>query len=254
MASEAEYAPVLRVESGGAAVRLTLNRPAKRNALNCELNRALAEACRKVPDDAALVVLSGAGPDFCAGSDLFDLYQADRAEAERVLRLEIEACHALAALPQLTVVVLHGRCRGGGAILPLYCDLRIGCAGVSFALPEASLGWAPPYGIERMLGRFPRSSALEVLLSGRVCGDQEALRMGWIDTLVGPDPAEAQGQAALLAERDPRVVRDILGLAGPRDAGQMRGADEKALAAFLNHFDTELARRRVADFVERKRR
>jgi len=248
-----QYAPVLTVESGGAVVRLTLNRPAKRNALNCELNRALAEACRKVPDDAVVVVLSGAGPEFCAGSDLFDLYQADRAEAERVLRLEIEACRALAALPQLTVAVLHGRCRGGGAILPLYCDLRIGCAGVSFALPEASLGWAPPYGIERMLGRLSRSLALEVLLSSRVCGDQEALRMGWIDSLAGSD-AEAHAQVARLAETNPRVLRDLLGLAGPREAGQMRAADEAALAAFLNHFDTDLARRRVADFVERKRR
>src|ERR1017187_1048595 len=93
---------ILLIEQKGPILWLTLNRPSKYNALSVELNEALLRACRAVTDDVAVVVLRGEGKHFCVGSDLKDLYRVDRAEADRVLRIEMEACQALAALPQLT--------------------------------------------------------------------------------------------------------------------------------------------------------
>jgi enoyl-CoA hydratase/carnithine racemase len=243
---------VLLVERQGTVFSITLNRPAKYNALNVALNRDLLRALQSVSSDVTVVVLRGAGKHFCAGSDLHDLYRVDRREAERVIRLEMEACSLLAALPQLTVAVLHGKCFGGGAFLPLYCDLRLGRAGVEFALPEVSLGWVPPYGLERLLAGVPRSFALEMLLTGRTCGDREALEKGWIQRLLGPDEREMH-LLEKLGEIPEETLRDTLGLVSAKNLKEIHAADERALQAFIDHFDTDHARARIASFVERKR-
>lgn len=247
------HPPVLTIERAGTVTWLTLNRPRKANALNLALNQALIEACRGLGPETAIVVLQGAGNHFCGGSDLLDLYQVDRAEAARVIKLEIDACHALAALPQLTVAMLHGKCYGGGAILPLYCDLRIGRSGVEFCLPEVGLGWAPPYGIERMESQLGRSFAIEMLLSGRTCNDQEALRHGWIAHLLAADPAEGIAYVNRLAQPPAPVLPDTLGLVSRKDLSRIKAADSKALEVFLDHFDTDHARAQIARFVEKKR-
>jgi enoyl-CoA hydratase/carnithine racemase len=243
---------VLVVEQKDSVVWLTLNRPAKCNALDVELNEALLRTLQTIPSEASIVVVRGAGRHFCAGSDLKDLHQVDRTEAARVMQIELEACLALAGLPQLTVALTHGKCLGGGAILPLYCDLRIGRAGVSFMLPEVSLGWAPPYGLERLAASVPRPFALDMLLSGRVCGDEEALRQGWIQRLTKSGPEEHDLIAQLAGIPRPTLL-DTLSLAATKDLKAIRAADDLAMKAFLNHFDTDHARGRIASFFEKKR-
>lgn len=249
--STAVSSEVLLVERRGPIVWMTLNRPGKCNALNMDLNAALTAACQSLPEDVAVVALRGSGKHFCAGSDLKDLYQVDLHEAERVIRLEMDACQALASLPQLTVAVLHGKCYGGGAILPLYCDLRIGSAGVEFALPEVQLGWAPPYGIERLLASVPRGFALEMLLSGRTCGDKEALEKNWLHRLTAHEEDESL-YLEQLASIPRRTLMDTCALAAPKNLSAMHEADDRALAAFLDHFDADRARTRIAAFIERK--
>lgn len=243
---------VLLVERRGSIAWVTLNRPSKCNALDTELNAALIAACQSLTEEVAVVVLRGSGKHFCAGSDLKDLYQVDRREAKRVIQLEMDACHALASLPQLTVAVLQGKCYGGGAILPLYCDLRIGRTGVEFALPEVPLGWVPPYGIERLLANVPRGFAFEMLLSGRVCGDKEALEKSWLHRLTTSEEDESF-YLEQLANIPRRTLADACTLIAPKNLNAMYEADERALAAFLNHFDTDQARATIAAFIERKR-
>lgn len=242
---------VLRIEQKGSVVFLTLNRPNKYNALSVELNEALLQAIQSLPIDSAVVVLRGEGKHFCCGSDLKDLYQVDRAEAERVIRIELEACLALAKLPQLTVASLHGKCFGGGAFLPLYCDFRIGHPGVEFALPEVSLGWVPPYGLERLRANVPQAFALDFLISGRICGDKEALEKGLVHRLMTTE--EELPFLEKLAQIPRTTMADTLSLGYPKDHALIRTADELALAAFLNHFDTDHARNKIASFVEKKR-
>ena len=242
---------ILLVEQKGPILWLTLNRPNKYNALSIELNEALVRVCQTVPSGVAVVVLRGEGKHFCVGSDLKDLYRVDRAEAERTIRIELEVCRSLAKLPQLTVAILHGKCFGGGAIMPFYCDWRIGRPGVEFALPEVSLGWAPPYGIERMHTNVPRPFALDMLLTGRTCGDREALERGWIHRLMAPD--EELTLLEKLAHIPRLTLDDTLALAAPKNLEKTEQADERAFVAFLNHFDTDHARNQIASFVEKKR-
>jgi len=241
----------LTVKREGAVVWLSLNRPEKFNALNIELNEAIFRACQSLDPEVQIVVLRANGKHFCGGSDLKDLYQVDRKEAERVIQIEIDACQALLALPQFTVCLVHGKCLGGGACLPLYCDFRIGRAGVEFALPEVSLGWVPPYGLERLTAQVPRPFALKMLLTGRICGDREALDRGLIQRLVETEE-EAQALVTQLAAIPPQTLRDTLALVSSKNLPASREADRKALAAFLDHFDTDTARNKIAAFVEKK--
>ena len=247
-----ERSEVLLLEQKGSIAWITLNRPGKFNALSTELNAALIRACQSIKPDISVVVFRGAGKNFCAGSDLKDLYQADRARTESVIQLEMDASHALAAVPQLTVALLQGKCYGGGAFLPLYCDLRIGFPGVEFWLPEVAMGWVPPYGIERLFSTLSRPFALDLLLSGRVCGDKEALEKGLLNRLVDSE-AEALSLVERLSQIPHRTLIDTVALA--RDAqGMATGKeDARSFPAFLNHFDTDYARRTVTEFVERKR-
>lgn len=249
--SDTPATDILRIEQKGSVMNLTLNRPNKYNALSVELNDALLKACNEIPDDVSIVVVRGEGKHFCVGSDLKDLYQVDREEADRVLRLELEACMALLALPQLTVVVMHGKCFGGGAILPLYADYRIGRPGVEIALPEVALGWVPPYGLERLNSYVPHAFALDMLLTGRTCGDQEAVQRGWIHQLA---TVEQEHELLHKLERIPdETLRDTMRLANAKDKYAIRAADDLSLAAFINHFDTDHARNKIASFVEKKR-
>ena len=243
---------VLLIERRGAVTWLTLNRPDKCNALDTHLNQALIDACASIDRDTTVVALRGAGKHFCAGSDLLDLYRVDRKEATRVVQLEIQACQALAALPQLTVAVLHGKCLGGGAVVPLYCDLRVGYPGVEFRMPEVPLGWLPPYGIERMASTFRRSFLLDVVLSGRACGDQEALMQGWLTHLVKSE-AEVNQHIEALSQIQPGTLSDSLAFITPKENSAIAASDAAALEIFLNHFQTNHAQNKIAGFVEKKR-
>lgn len=243
---------ILVVEQKGSIVSITLNRPEKCNALSAELSTALLHACESLNNDAEVVILRGNGRHFCAGSDLTELHAASLREAERLIQLEIDACHALASLPQLTIAVTHGKCYGGGAILPLYCDLRIGCPGVEFALPEVPFGWIPPYGLERMMAALPRSFSLEMLLSGRVSRDAEALEKGWIHWLED-DCGTRSSRLDQLLQLNQEIVRDTVSFMVDRDLEQMRQADRTLLHLFLQHLDTEHARSKLGNYMNKKR-
>lgn len=243
---------ILTVEQKESVVSLTLNRPDKCNALNAKLCSALIEACESLNNDVEVVILRGNGLHFCAGADLKELCGADRREVERAIQFQIDACHALASLPQPTIAIIQGKCYGGGAFLSLYCDLRIGCIGVEFALPEVRFGWIPPYGLERMMVALPRSFGLEMLLSGRTCGDAEALEKGWIHSLVeNSDIQSSFLDRVLQLSREPFV--DTVSLMQDKDPERMRQADLHSLQLFLRHFHTNYARSELNNYFDRRR-
>ena len=231
----------------------TLNRPEKCNALNSDISAALVEACGSLGRDTQVVILRGAGKHFCAGADLKELYGANRSQVEQAIQLQIEACQALASLRQTTIAVLHGKCYGGGAFLSLYCDLRIGCRGVEFALPEVPFGWIPPYGLERMKNALPHSFCLDMLLSGRVCDDEEALEKGWLHSLAGDGEEQPEALDQMLRLSQDALV-DTVSFMRKKDLEEMREADADALQLFLGHFGTDHAQSKLKGYFEKRRR
>jgi enoyl-CoA hydratase/carnithine racemase len=150
---------VVRVTEAAPGVAVvTLNRPAKRNALSAELKQALTEAARELTGrtDIGAVVLTGAGGAFTAGNDISEAnsfaQELPLAEARRHIRLGLEMCKAWEALPQLTIAAIEGFCIGGGISLAVACDFRVLGRGAWLRAPEVELGITYSWGVSPIPG------------------------------------------------------------------------------------------------------
>jgi methylglutaconyl-CoA hydratase len=183
-------ASLLTTLSGGV-LTLTLNRTAKRNALNTELIDLLHQELERADLDSEVrvVVLRGAGKDFCAGADLEELLaSAGRSLAENetsALRLG-SLFTRLRELPKPAIAVVHGRALAGGAGLATACDLIVAGAGAQFGYPEIQRGFAPAMVTALLRRVVGEKVALDLLLTARVLSAGEAHAVGLV-TRVVPD-------------------------------------------------------------------
>ena len=183
---------------------ITLNRPAKRNALSEEmidlLHRALEEA--DLNPDVRVVLIRGAGSDFCAGADLDELLaSADRTlveNEESALRLG-QIFQRLRVLPKAVLCLVQGRALAGGAGLATACDLILAGTGAQLGYPEIQRGFVPAM-VTTMLRRLAgEKTALDLILTGRVLSAEEARTAGLVSRVVADGSLEAEGLA--LAQR-----------------------------------------------------
>ncbi|GAA3146560.1 enoyl-CoA hydratase/isomerase family protein [Planomonospora alba] len=170
------------IEAG--TLRISLSRPARRNAFNAAMREALCDALAVAAGDRALrVELTGHGPDFCAGGDLDEFGTADPAAAH-LLRTARSAALALHRLADRTTARLQGNCIGAGIELPAYAGRVLARPDVRIHLPELSMGLIPGAGgtvsLTRRIGRW-RTAWLA--LTGAVLTAREALSWGLIDEL-----------------------------------------------------------------------
>ncbi|MBX6375943.1 MAG: enoyl-CoA hydratase/isomerase family protein, partial [Acetobacteraceae bacterium] len=135
---------MIRRETRGRVLLLTLDRPAKRNALDRALCEALLAALGETGDAAALVV-AGAGPSFCAGADLGEwrALEADPAAREARAALGEALLAAPGEVPKPVVAAVHGAAMGAGAALALGCDMVVMAEGARLGYPEARQGIFP---------------------------------------------------------------------------------------------------------------
>ena len=194
------------VEERGGVARVRLERPAKRNALTRGMLARLAEifggvAARR---DLRAVILSGAGTDFCAGTDIGELAALDAEGARRKAEEGQRACELIETCGTLVVAAVEGAAAGGGCELALACHLRVAARGARFRLPEAKLGVLPAYGGTQRLARSVGTGrALAAMLAGDEIDAEEAFRLGLVNRL-----AEA-GRAVEEAEALARAVEDF---------------------------------------------
>ena len=174
--------PVLRVEKSEGIATLTLNRPEARNALNRALRDAIREAFAALSADAGIgaVILTGAGPAFCAGLDLKELSQpgADRG-GERPQETAHDIVRAIEGFDRPVIGAINGVAITGGFELALACDVLIGSPEARFADTHARVGILPGWGLAVKLPRLigvVRAKA--VSLSGNFVSAEEAERWG----------------------------------------------------------------------------
>jgi enoyl-CoA hydratase len=236
----------VRYERVGAAAVLTIDRPHRRNAVDGPTAERLLEGVEafEADDDARVLVLTGAGGiSFCAGADLkaLDTY------AGRLDLPDGPMGFTRRTPTKPTIAAIGGWCLAGGLELALWCDLRIAAEGSTLGFPERR--WGVPL-IDGGTQRLPRivgmGRALDLILTGRLVGTDEALAMGLLTEVVpaGEHLARAlemaQGLAAfpqetMLADRRAalegfgRPLAD--GLALEAQAGPMVFADAVAGAA-----------------------
>lgn len=196
----------LEVGREGGVLTLTLNRPDKRNALSSALVDALHSALESADLDAEVrvVVLTGAGKDFCAGADLEELLASAEAPAEAneasALRLG-SLFTRMRSLPKPVVALVRGRALAGGAGLMTACDVVVATEGVQVGYPEVLRGFVPAMVMTTLRRQVGEKVALDLVLTGRLLGAEDARRAGLISRVVAEDALEREGRelALLLA-------------------------------------------------------
>jgi enoyl-CoA hydratase/carnithine racemase len=188
--------------------RLTINRPARRNALTWtmidELARRLGMA--KGDDAVRVVVLRGAGEAaFCAGLDLADLAAGTHETRGKVAAL----FEQLWDLGKPVIAAVSGYAVAGGFGLALACDLVVCTEGSVFAAPEIDLGLWPFMITVPLVRSMPPKKALELMLTGRRVGAAEAERIGFVTRVVPPDSLDAAVRelAATLAAKPATAIK-----------------------------------------------
>ncbi|MEO0683086.1 MAG: enoyl-CoA hydratase/isomerase family protein, partial [Pseudomonadota bacterium] len=208
----------LRISRDGAVVRLTLDRPAARNALSRGLKAALEAALARIAGDEGVraVVLTGAGDRaFCAGNDIRERVADpdDPADAAAHHGADHRLADALEALPQPVICAINGAAMGGGLELALACDLRLAVAEARLGLPEVKIGAMPSIGGTQRLARLVGAGwARRLAFTGDPVSGEEAARLGLVEA-APPDLAalhhEAERLAARIAAAAPGAVRAV---------------------------------------------
>lgn len=168
---------------------LVLNRPEVRNAFNEDLIGELAAWAARAGADAALraVVISGAGPVFCAGGDLKWMSKMVGYSHDENIRDASAAAQMFAAIDALPVPVIarvHGAAIGGGAGLAAVADIAVAEVGATFGFTEVKLGLLPALIAPYVLAKIGPSAARELFLTGRRFNSERALQIGLIHSVV----------------------------------------------------------------------
>jgi methylglutaconyl-CoA hydratase len=190
--------PPLLTSCTGGVLSITLNRPDKRNALSQSMIELLHQTLDQadLDHDVRVVLLRGAGKDFCAGADLDELLaSADRALDENeasALRLG-KLFERMREFPKPLVALVQGRALAGGAGLATACDIVLAGKGAQLGYPETQRGFVPAM-VMAMLRRVTGEKlALDLVLTGRVLSAGEALEAGLLSRVVPDADLEQEG-------------------------------------------------------------
>ena len=210
---------ILETSREGRVLRVTLNRPEKRNALNAELCRVLVETLGSAFGDPEVgaVLLCGNGKHFCAGMDLSEVSagtvdQISDAQ-ERLFTMGFRAEKPI-------VAAVEGASLGGGMGLVGNCHIVVAHPEATFGLTEIRVGlW--PFLVHRALSAaIGERRVLELALTGRVFGTQEAKEMGLVQEVAGSPRTRASEIASAISENSPDTLRS-----GLRFTREVRGQD-----------------------------
>ncbi|HEX3235717.1 MAG TPA: enoyl-CoA hydratase/isomerase family protein [Gemmatimonadales bacterium] len=244
----------------GPVHRLTLNRPARRNALTPALARELALVLETIEEaaQAESVVLGGAGGHFCAGLDLHWLRSlgasATVAELQHGLSDFQAAVLAIVRCPVPVIAVVAGTAAGYGLDLALACDFRVAGAGASFTSAFARMGLVPDGGstftLPRLVGVGP---ALRLLLAGETLDAARAHAIGLVDAVVDDAALEAEVRRLTeqLSANAPSSVRTIKRLVRAPEIGVLEQALSTEGAAQIQALQGAEFRRRLESFTAR---
>lgn len=253
----------LLLDRQGAVLRLTLNRPERRNAITFQMMLDLTHAFEAVSRDREIrvLVLRGAGGHFCAGGDLGSMLDMPKEfgvgdPVAQGYRRMGEALAALNALPQAVVAVAEGSCVGGGLGMVCSADYAIGTASAKFGMPEARAGFIPSQILPSVVRRIGEGQARRLAVVAKVIDGLEAYRIGCLHEVVDNGAAADAALARVLADlawAEPNAVAAIKRLiALTQSASEVEVLDDAAasIAALLASPE---AAEGIAAFKEKRR-
>jgi enoyl-CoA hydratase/carnithine racemase len=215
----------LLVETDRGIVRLTLNRPEKRNALSFELLGQLEGAIEAIAADtsARVVVLGARGPAFCSGHDLAEMVGRSEAEYRELFALCSRVMLGLRRLPQPVIARVQGVATAAGCQLVAACDLAVAAEEATFATPGVKIGLFCTTPMVPLVRAIPAKAAMEMLLTGAPILARRALELGLINRVVRIEELDPtiQALAGTIAAMSPLVIRT-----GKRAFYAIEGLDE----------------------------
>ena len=249
---------ILQQKSDGI-LTITIQRPQALNALNADVIAMLAEAIDVAQTDADVktVILTGSGDKaFVAGADIKEFADfsgkqgkvlAQQGQNLLFNRIERSAKPVIAAI--------NGFALGGGLELALACHIRIASDNARMGLPEVSLGVIPGYGgTQRLPQIVGKGKALEMILSAKMIGAEEAASCGLVNAVVSPDALHdaAQKMARSIMKNSPKAVSTAIQavLAGYEDG--INGFDAE-INCFGASFETEDFKEGTQAFIEKRK-
>jgi enoyl-CoA hydratase/carnithine racemase len=194
----------LEIEREGPVLRVWLNRPERRNAVDSTMLREVGDLFRSLESDfeTRVVVLGGRGKSFCAGADRkppekpanpAEVREPGERERRWLGGLGRRACRAIEECDVVTIARVHGHAIGGGACFALSCDFRIAADDTVFKVPEVELGvpltWAA---VPRLIHEIGAARTREVLLMCRDIDATQAERWGIVHRSVAPAELDAE--------------------------------------------------------------
>ncbi len=203
---------VVLLEKAPSLARVILNRPDVLNAINIEIRDALFDLmpALALDSDVEAVIFTGRGRAFSSGADVREFGTAPSVTVAKQVRWLRDIWGLLIDFPKLTVAAIHGYAIGAGVELALCLDLRVASAETVFAVPEAAFGMIPGAGGSQTLPRAVGAGrALDLILTGRRIGAEQALAWGLVDRVVpgGQHLAAAEALAREVLRAGPDLVR-----------------------------------------------
>lgn len=200
----------LIIERHGPVALVRLNRPEALNALNSALMGELAQALGSLDRDDAVraIVLTGSDKAFAAGADIREMSEMDFARIFRE-NLFVDEADRIRATRKPIIAAVAGFCLGGGCELAMLCDFIIAADTARFGQPETNLGVIPGIGgTQRLTRLIGRAKSMDLHLTGRMMGAEEAERAGLTArTLPAADLiTEAVAAASKIAEKSQLAV------------------------------------------------
>ncbi|MGE7601906.1 enoyl-CoA hydratase/isomerase family protein [Peribacillus sp. NPDC097675] len=238
-------------------LKVSLNRPEKRNAVNFllmeELEIVLSNAASD--DEVKVLLLTGEGSQaFCSGGDLsefHDLYTEE--EAFSMLSRMGEILYKLAIFPKPTIALLNGSAIGGGCEIATACDFRLARHGIKIGFVQGTLGITTGWGAASLLfEKLPVQNALKLLLDAEIHSSENAKEMGFIDEIVDLEDWEEFADGFL--RHEPRVLMAYKKVLVKKwQDGGLKGRMEAEIRECAKLWATEAHHLAVSHFLNKKK-
>jgi enoyl-CoA hydratase len=236
--------------------RVVMNRPGAMNAMSRGMITELRQALERAQSDpnATIIVLSGAGGNFCAGDDLKES-EHQSAEDFLALIMDLQRLTRLLLAEKPTIAAMDGYAVGGGFELALACDFRVASTRARMGCVEARVGMVITGGTSVLLPQLVgQGTAREIILLADIFGAAFAERMGLLHSLVEPErlDAEVQELADKLLSRAPRSLRESKRLLNRPLESELERAFQNEIEAIMRCFSTTDAHEATVAFREKR--
>jgi methylglutaconyl-CoA hydratase len=186
-----------------AVARIILNRPDKRNALDDEIVTEFADALRSAGSDKSVrvVLLSGAGKDFCSGADLASLQRISEAGVEESMssaRVMGELFVEMRRHPRPIIAAVRGRALAGGCGLATACDIILAAESAQFGYPEVNIGFIPAMVMAILRRSVSEKRAFELITRGEIVSAGVAAEIGMINRVFPDESFDSEVEAYVM--------------------------------------------------------